>query len=488
MVKISRLLIAGAIALSASSLGVLAQAAQNSAPAERATTSTTTISTTTDSQGQPSSSNSMVKQPSMLKKPSPKIDYYDADNVTNQIPYFDNRFRIDAQVDEVTLLFYRKSGSPPVILVRPDGSKIKVNQHDKEQVDWYDDRTFDMVKMKKPMPGPWQAIGQIQTGSHIMVMSEVRIEVDPLPSILLSGETIKLTGKLYNGELAIDNPAFKDVVRLDVDFFSTNNSAYDNFGAEPIKLTSFRDDGRNLDEYADDGIFTGEFELTFSPGEWIPLYLIKLPMASRELRQQPVIVHANPITLSAEPTMDAQLKHLLNITIDDQMVDVDSMVFQGKVTFPDKQVEAFSIMDGAGKSRVHEISYTEPGVHRVKISAFGETKNGREFRLVVPDFSFNVERDPNELVATVNEQGEIIELSQEELDQLTGSADEEKLSIEEELEILKQEQEAIQAQEEKETLLFIGIGNGIILVIAAIGYGIFAFLRRRKNAKTLEKS
>ncbi|NQZ10752.1 MAG: hypothetical protein HRT35_26670, partial [Algicola sp.] len=38
----------------------------------------------------------------------------------NQLPLFDNRFRIDHEVKEITLLFFRRSGSPPVILVRPD--------------------------------------------------------------------------------------------------------------------------------------------------------------------------------------------------------------------------------------------------------------------------------------------------------------------------------------------------------------------------------
>ena len=37
------------------------------------------------------------------------IEYYDDDNITNQIPYFDNRFRIDEQLEEVTLLFYRRA-------------------------------------------------------------------------------------------------------------------------------------------------------------------------------------------------------------------------------------------------------------------------------------------------------------------------------------------------------------------------------------------
>ena len=411
--------------------------------------------------------------------PAPQIDYYRSDNVTNQIPYFDNRFRIDAMLDEITLLFYRAPGSPPIILVRPDGTKIKVNQLDDDRIEWFDDRTFDMIKIKKPMPGPWQAIGQIVQGSHIMVMSDVKIEVEPLPEILLSGETLKVTGRLYNGDQAIDTPAFKEVVRLDVDFFSTNNSAFDNFGAEPIKLTTFRDDGRNLDEYANDSIFTGEFELTFAPGEWVPLYYIKLPMANRELRQKPVILHHNPISLAAETTIVEEEFHQLIINIDDEVVDPDSLVFQGNITFPDKQVEPFSVMEGEGKQRIYPVAYTEPGIHRVKIGAFGKTLSGREFRLVVPEFSFNVERRPDQMPVTIiNDAGKEVVVPAAEAEIIAP-----KLTIEEELAILREEQLAKQEAEQKATLMFIGIANGVLILVVLIGFGVYWFLKKKKAKK-----
>ncbi|NMP32493.1 TIGR03503 family protein [Thalassotalea sp. M1531] len=418
--------------------------------------------------------------------PSAKIDYYDVDNVTNQIPYFDNRFRIDAELEEITLLFYRKMGSPPIILVRPDGSKLKINQLDKEKVQWFDDRTFDMVKIKKPMPGPWQVIGQVEPGSHIMVMSEVRIDVAPLPEVMLSGETLKITGKLFNGEFAIDTPTFKDVVRLDVDFFSTNNSAFNNFGAEPVQLTSFRDDGRNLDEYANDGVFTGEFELTFAPGEWVPIYHIKLPMASRELRQKPIIVQPNPITLEAEPTAEIEEFHKIHFLINKDLVNPDSLIFQGKITYPDRQEEPFSIMEGAGDSRTHEVGYTEPGIHRVKVSAFGETIHGREFRLVVPEYTFNVERKAGAMISVVNEDGDIVQVAQE-VNEETLEAEPEKISVEEELALIKEQKLAEQEAEQKETLMFIGIANGVVFFMAALGFGIYYWRRRKKQKTALQE-
>ncbi|WDE07336.1 TIGR03503 family protein [Thalassomonas viridans] len=405
-----------------------------------------------------------------------EIEYYHSDEKTNQIPYFDNRFRIDAQIDEVTLIFYRRHGSQPIILVRPDGSKLKINNLPEDKVEWFDDSTYDMIKIKKPMPGPWQAIGNILPESKIMVLSEVKIEVESLPEILLAGETLKVTGKLFNGDRAIDIPGFREVINLDVDFYSTNNSAYDNFGAEPIKLTTFRDDGRDLDEYAGDNLFTGEFVLNFAPGEWQPIYLIKLPMATRELRQAPVILHPTPVTIEVDTTNEEEAFHKVHFVIDDSFVDPDSLIFQGNFVFPDRQVEAFSIMEGSGGERIKELAFTEPGIYRVKTRAFGRTKTGREFRLVIPEFAFNVEPKADDINFTVDENGQTKKLTQEEIAQQQA----EQRAFELEQERIRQEEEAAERQQQMITIIV--VSNLVILVIAVAAFFILRW-RKKKPAK-----
>lgn len=406
-----------------------------------------------------------------------EIEYYEDDNTTNQIPYFDNRFRIDEQLEEVTLLFYRRSGTQPVILVQPDGSKLKINNLPTDKVQWFDDRTFDMIKIKSPMIGPWQVIGEVQPNSKIMVVSEIQLEVTPLPEIILQGETLKMVGRLFNGEMAIDNPLFSEVLVLDVDFFSTNNSAFDNFGAEPIKLTSFRDDGRDLDEHANDSLFTGEFTLDFSPGEWEPIYIVKMPMATRKLRQTPITVQKNPISISVTTTNDENGVHVAKFAIDDSYVNADSILIQGKVTFPDKQVEPFSVMEGKGISRTYDIAFTEAGLHRIKIGVFGETINGREFRATVPEFTFNVDRLGGPLVPTIDGDSSLLTPEQKNAQAIANAAIEaEKLA--QALDEAKAAQEAEIADKQQETFWYIVGGNTLVITIAAL---MFVFMRKKKR-------
>lgn len=419
---------------------------------------------------EPKAFNEQVKS---IKKTN--VKYYQSDNVTNQIPYFDNRFHIDAELDEITLLFYRTRGSRPIILVRPDGSKLRVNEIDHDKVQWHDDSTFDLIKIKKPMPGPWQAIGDILPESQIMVMSDVRIEVKPLPEIVLSGETLKVVGKLYNGKDAINTPSFRYVVELDVHFYSTNNADYDNFGAGARKLTSFLDDGRDLDEYAADGLFTGEFRLDFAAGEWQPVFLVKLPMASRELRQKPLILHQSPIRIDVVASEDESEPHKMTLSIDPSYVDPNSLVFQGKIIFPDKQVEPFSIMDDQhGETRTKDINNTEPGIYRINIDAFGKTTSGREFRLVVPEFSFNAIANDNEvLMTTIDENGVEKTVSVDRAAKLLAER-------EAELAQAKIDQQLAEEEKEMQTIILIAAGNSAIIIIALV---LFFIMRRKKKTK-----
>ena len=409
-----------------------------------------------------------------ITKTVPNVEYYKDDNVTNQIPYFDNRFRIDALIDELTLLFYRKSGSKPVILIRPDGSKLRIDNVDKERIEWFDDATFDMIRIKNPMPGPWQAVGDIQPNSKIMVMSDVRLEVEPLPEIVLSGETIKVTGQLFNGEKAIDNPMFRDVIQLDIDFYSTNNSSFVNFGADAIKISSFRDDGHELDEHSGDNIFTGEFNLDFAAGEWQPVYIIKLPMATREVKQNPIVLHPTPVSLSVDLANKEGEFHQVNFLIDGEFVDVDSLIFQGNIRYPDKQSKPFSIMEEKGDSRTIEVEYTEPGIYRVSVRAFGQTTNGREFRLVVDDFSFNV--SANDVIVSLDESGEVLNENEPASVEINKEKEGELFALElaESLQELK-EQEALK---QKETIIAIVVANISIIGFVFLG---FVFIRWRKT-------
>ncbi len=314
----------------------------------------------------------------------------------NQIPILDNRFRVDHEVKEITLLFFRKQGSPPVILVKPDGSKMYATLAVIGEAEWFDEKTYDLIRIKNPMPGPWQAIGELSKGSKVLIVTDFELNVDPLPDILIQGETIKLTGYFTNNGVPIRATNFRDVVTLNVDFISTNNKTYTNFGAGIQQVTRFKDDGKGFDERPGDGTFTGEFVLNFPSGEWIPKYYIHTPLMTRELENDPVIINPNPVHLSIEKTEKADEFHKLKIDIVGDYVKPESMVFQGKVYYPNQDIQSFAITDTIPGPRFFNIINYDYGLYRVEISGFGVNANGREFMLDIPEFSFSIDPPPVE--------------------------------------------------------------------------------------------
>ncbi len=315
----------------------------------------------------------------------------------NSITLLQNRFRVDHNVSEVTMVFFREYGSAPVVLVRPDGSKIFQSRASKENADWFDADSYDMVTIKEPVPGPWQAVGQIHPQSRIMVISEIELQAPSLPATLFSGEILKQTATLTNGGEPIREPGFREVVELQIELTSTNNPNYDNFKADKQIVATFADNGRGMDEKPADGIFTGQFNLTIPAGEWTPVFSVQTPMFTREQVDRPFILHKNPIslrtTLAADKAEDAG-HHTLHIDVDRDKVDINSLLIDGKVRYPNGDMHNFSLTEPTDAPRTYEMVAMEEGRFTVRLTAYGKTRQGRDFILNVPEYSFVVEAEP----------------------------------------------------------------------------------------------
>jgi uncharacterized protein (TIGR03503 family) len=306
----------------------------------------------------------------------------------NSIKLLQNRFRIDYEVDEITMVFFRDFGAAPIVLVRPDGSKIYLANAEDEDIFWFDSSTYDMISIKNPMPGPWQAVGQILPESQVMVISDLALHAASLPKIIFSGEILKQTAYLTNNGLPIDYTAFRDVVELNISLSSTNNPNFNNFGAKSEIIAFFEDNGKGMDEKPLDGVFTGRFNLAIADGEWIPTFTVSTPMFTREQVNPNIMLLANPIKVDVELDAGEEGYHKLIVDAQREYVDMSTLLIDGKVRSPNGDIQNFSITDRSAKIREHLIVNTESGVYRVKLTVYADTTDGREFILDVPEYSF----------------------------------------------------------------------------------------------------
>ncbi len=391
----------------------------------------------------------------------------------NGIKLLQNRFRIDYKVDEITLVFFRKFGSAPIVLVRPDGSKIFQSQAIDYDVDWYDSTTYDFIRMRDPMPGPWQAVGQILPGSRVMVISDIQLKADELPPVLFSGEILKQTAYLTNGGEPIDYAEFRDVVKLNMEFASTNNPNFNNFGAQTQLIAAFEDDGKGMDERPLDGTFTGQFNLGIPDGEWKPIFTTTTPMFTREKVGDPIILHENPIKVDVELDSSGAGYHRLLVDADREKIDMTSLLVDGKIKYPNGDVQNFSITRVSDEVRTHKIVNYEYGIFRVKLTAYGNTITGRDFILDVPEFTFFAEEPEIETKAT-----------RQQVTQIPNEATKaEVLAIKE----LNLNEEPELKKDEMPTEKLVGLILLVNLVVILIGGVLIWFIVGRKGASKLPK-
>jgi len=335
-------------------------------------------------------------------EPPAKLDVIN-DPMANRLPIEGQRFRIDDKIKQITLLFFRERGSAPLILIKPDGSKWYETRHPIEQVTWYTNENFDMIRIKDPMPGPWQVAGRVDEQNEAVIVSDIKFKAKPLPSPLYENEQIKVEGTLYNGDVPVETARFHETVLLDVLFISTNNSSFDNFGVAPKRVGQFSDDGKEYDEQAGDGVFTSRFKLTIPPGEYMPTYELTTPLYDRSYETSAVVVEPSPITLSVKQANRAEQDHQLILTIDDDRVELSSMAINGTVDFPNGEKRDFSLTEIEANTVNIPIANLDFGRHLIDMTIFATNKQGREFELVIDDYSF-ISKRPDKNTLTKAEQ------------------------------------------------------------------------------------
>lgn len=306
----------------------------------------------------------------------------------SDIPLLDNRFRIDYGVKEITFIVTRKPGTPSVILVRPDGSKLYVGKVTPPDVGWLALKDQDLITIRDPMPGPWQAIGEVDPDNRVRLLSNIRLETDQLPTQLYQGERVKLKSWLLIDDAPPKAGYYLTDLGMTVRLQRFNDAKQE---GEPIVdevLGHYRDDGKGLDEVPGDGIMTAEAVLDVAAGKYRAMYSTGNQVFSRA-RYQDVLIYPLPVNYTlAPPSQEFGAK--LSFLIDADELDPASVVIEGKAINTVGASMAFNAVATEPRVEVDLSAIKEVGQYEVTATLFGTTRLGREIQVTLPVKSFNI--------------------------------------------------------------------------------------------------
>ncbi|MBK1718055.1 vWA domain-containing protein [Thiocystis violacea] len=106
------------------------------------------------------------------------------------VPLKGNRFEIDDQVSEFTLLAFRAEGAK-TRLTDPDGQVIAADQVPPGAL-WRSEAGYDLVTLSHPKPGAWRLEGVQDPDNRVVVVTDLGIDASSLPNALALGENPRI--------------------------------------------------------------------------------------------------------------------------------------------------------------------------------------------------------------------------------------------------------------------------------------------------------
>jgi len=373
----------------------------------------------------------------------------------NDISLLDNRFRIDPNTEQVTIILNHPSHSQKTVLVRPDGSKLYAQRHPEQSVAWFNNRNQDIITIQNPMPGPWQAIATLNGENRIQLLNPTQLKIEKLPLKVYNKEYLTSYIALINDNKVMTNKDFLKNARLTV--------SIDN---DDKKLVSvYKDDGRYYDSLPFDGKLTTHFFMDIEPGRYLLNIKTRNNIFIRAYNTD-IVVFPQPLTYQIEQLGPQVSTAKLSFTVDTTEIDASTVIIDGTLTSNNKSEQSIVHLDDLkieqGLATINIPLAYQAYTYSGKV--YATTLDGREVNFELPTQDFQLLAPP---VIKTTEISTISEAKATDSNKITEN---------------KQEQAPIPSSN-----LWIWISVLISLLII-VSIAVVIFLRRKKQKNSLAEN
>ena len=135
---------------------------------------------------------------------------------TSRVPIEGQSFEIDPSVQEFTALVFFDDSKAVAGLVSPTGRRY-TSAETHAGIAWFRNRKFALVTVTAPASGKWRLVAPGAADARVTVISDLRLEVDPLPYSLPAGKRAELGLRLREGGKIVRDAEVLSVFSLSVE-------------------------------------------------------------------------------------------------------------------------------------------------------------------------------------------------------------------------------------------------------------------------------
>lgn len=284
----------------------------------------------------------------------------------DSVPLADNRFTIDASVEQMTVLAFRRPGSDTSTLQLPDGSEISREQQS-DNIRWLHETTFDLITIDKPATGQWRINADLDPDNRVMVVTDMKLQTSDLPNNVLVGEQFDFEAKLTDKGEVITRPALLDLVE---------GSLVRQNGEQSAQLP--------LSRHNKEAVFKSALGAGFEAGRNDVIVTMKSATFERQ-RRQSINVIAAPISVETSQLEQQVRSHRIEVTADVSLINPDSLTIKALLRGQNGNEWPYEMLKTDNNHWRLTLTDLEPGTdYSLSLQLRGQTPEGRQVFLL-PD-------------------------------------------------------------------------------------------------------
>lgn len=254
---------------------------------------------------------------------------FEQSTTPNTLPLNGNRFTVDGSISDMTVLAFRYPVDESLSLVTPKGDRFSVRDYP-ANVRWNRETNYDLVTVENPLPGEWRLDAPEDPDNRVTVVTNLRLEVDPIPAHFAVASAPTLRARLLYDAASANRPDFLDWVQ-----FTLRDTAQRSGEETTI---AFWDGGEPPDTNAGDGTHSAQFEDELTPGLHELVVIADGGSFSREYRQMVRVyahaVDAQIVPEGSEPSNTQSYR--LDVKVEPALLQTENLQLQGFLESADR--------------------------------------------------------------------------------------------------------------------------------------------------------
>lgn len=295
------------------------------------------------------------------------------------LPLKDNRFVVDESVHEITLVVFHRPGANPTNVSAPDGTHYN-RESPPAQGRWAAEQDYDMVTVENPAPGQWRVQADSDPDNQVMVVTDLNLEMDPVPPQALMGEHLDLTARLREHGRLVNDANFLGLLSFSVTRIAENGEH---------DLRPLRDDGITPDTTAADGIFSVSLDDLLHPGPQELQISVEGASFQRELRYS---THLYPAGVETKLETTGGMSTVVVRPVA-EVVEPGSLAVTASISDPNGNVQPLTLTRGQDDAWSAQLPMSE-GRHMIIFQARGRTPQGRALSFIPSPLPFGNVSEP----------------------------------------------------------------------------------------------